>query len=166
MYLYRLRKNCLGIIYSAIKGASSHPINAQLIELMTEDYLQIFNDSYEDCTADPLFLDRFYNKFISSSEIVAEKFKMTNMEDQKNVLLSSLAYMMFANKKPDTLSSIAISHNKNHLDIDPDLYVVWLDCMIEAVRETDSRFGEHTEKAWRITMKPGIDYMIGKYNSP
>ncbi len=130
---------------------------------MNKGHLQEFNDSFERCIASPLFLDRFYEKFTSSSEEVAKKFTSTNMDVQKRMLLKSLAYMMLFNTKPEVLSSIAIKHNKEHLDIEPHLYSIWLECMIETVKETDIYFNEGTEDAWLITLQQGIDYMIGKY---
>lgn len=130
---------------------------------MEKDYLQIFNDSYLRCSDDPQFIDRFYTRFISSSEEVADKFKTTNMDVQKDMLLKSLAYMMNAHKRPNVLSLIASKHDKNHFDVPPHLYSVWLNCMIDAVEQTDPLFDKKIEEAWRFVMQPGIDYMVGRY---
>ena len=77
---------------------------------------------------DPLFLDQFYENFLSSSDEVRVAFKETDVETQKAMLMTSLVYMSHAHKdSPGLLSSIAEKHNKNHLNIKPYLYTLWLD---------------------------------------
>ena len=39
-----------------------------------------FNDSFERCINDPLFLDQFYEIFLASSDEVSAMFKDTDME--------------------------------------------------------------------------------------
>ena len=52
-----------------------------------------FNESFERCINDPLFLDQFYEIFLSSSDEVYQMFKNTEMETQKAMLMASLVYM-------------------------------------------------------------------------
>ena len=132
---------------------------------MRERYVELFNDSFERCSRDPEFLDRFYEIFMGTSDEVRDKFKNTDMQAQKNTLLYSLSYMMIAHSKPDVLKGIADRHNSSQLDIKPQLYALWLDSMVEAVRLTDPQTSERTEQAWRQVMQPGIDYMINRYEN-
>ena len=131
--------------------------------MIGEHWIEIFNDSFERCNGDPAFLDRFYDIFISSNSEVAEKFENTDMENQKGVLLISLSYMMMAHQTPQLLDKMAVRHSAQHLDIQPHLYSLWLDCMVEAVRLTDTKFNGGVEQAWRKMMQPGIDYIISRY---
>ena len=131
--------------------------------MIHEHWVQVFNDSFERCNGDPAFLDRFYDIFISSNEEVAEKFKHTDMAKQKGVLQISLSYMMMAHQTPQVLDKVAVRHNFDNLSIGPHLYSVWLDCMVEAVKLTDTKFNDTIEQAWRQMMQPGIDYIISKY---
>lgn len=131
--------------------------------MIGEHWIETFNDSFERCNGDPAFLERFYTIFISSNSEVAEKFKNTDMENQKSVLLISLSYMMMAHKSPQVLDKMAVRHSARHLDIQPHLYALWLDCMVEAVKATDSYFDDGVERAWRKMMQPGIDYIISKH---
>ena len=131
---------------------------------MTKNYLQVFNDSFQVCYANPGFINCFYHAFLNSSEEVRDKFKNTDMKTQKRMLRKSLAFMISANTNPDAISATAIRHNKNHLDIKPHLYTLWMDSMIEAVKKTDPRFRPITEDAWRVVLQPGIDYMIKMHN--
>lgn len=123
-----------------------------------------FNESFECCVNDPLFLDRFYEIFFSSSDKVKIMFRDTDMETQKAMLLTSMAYMTRAyNNKSNFLLQIAQSHNKNNLNINPILYPLWLDSLIAAAKFIDPLFDKNTEVLWRKIMQPGIDYMINRY---
>ena len=126
-----------------------------------------FNGSFERCINDPLFLDQFYDIFISSSDDIREMFKETDMGTQKAMLMTSLVYMSDAHKdSPGLLSSIAEQHDKNHLNIKPYLYTLWLDSLIAAAKSIDPLFDANTEKLWRETLQLGIDFMISKYDIP
>lgn len=49
------------------------------------------------------------------------------------------------------------------LDIHPELYDLWLECLIETVAEFDDGFRDEVELAWRLVLSPGIVYMKFKY---
>ncbi len=122
------------------------------------------NDSFERCINDPLFLDKFYEIFLSSSDEVYQMFKNTEMETQKAMLMTSLVYM--SNAHNDTLgllSKIANRHNKNNLKIKPHLYKLWLDSLVMAANSIDPLFDVNTEKLWRETLQSGIDFMVSRY---
>ena len=91
-------------------------------------------------------------------------FKDTDMGTQKAMLMTSLVYMSNAhNDTPDLLSKIANKHNKNNLNINPHLYKLWLDSLIAAANFIDPLFDINTEKLWRETLQPSIDFMISRY---
>jgi len=80
------------------------------------------------------------------------------------MLMTSLVYMSLAhNDESDLLSTIAEKHNKNNLKIKPYFYSLWLDSLIKAAQSIDPAFDIHTEKLWRETLQPGIDFMISQY---
>ncbi|MCK5356277.1 MAG: hypothetical protein KAJ63_14260, partial [Methyloprofundus sp.] len=87
-----------------------------------------FNDSFERCINDPLFLDQFYEIFLASSDEVSAMFTDTDMGTQKAMLMTSLVYMRDAH--PDLLASIAEKHNH----IKPYFYALWLDSLIAAAK--------------------------------
>ena len=132
---------------------------------MKQYYLELFNDSFERCRSEPEFMDRFYDLFTSGSAEVRDKFRNTDMEAQKRVLLISLSYMMIAHHDPTVLDKTAKAHSAGNLNIEPRLYVDWLNSMVEAVRLTDTHCSDEVLQAWRAVMQPGIDYMIQKYDS-
>lgn len=134
----------------------------QTILPMNNDILDIFTESLSRCTKDPKFMDVFYQKFIGESERVKEHFKNTDMEKQKRMLLHSLANMVIAYERPEILHDVAVKHDARHLNIMPDLYVNWLECLIQAAEITDPMFSREVERSWRIVMQNGIDYLISK----
>ena len=136
---------------------------------LNERDAELFNDSLERCTSGRQFLDRFYELFAGSSAEVAAKFANTDFRVQKAALKVSL-YMIMASieRKPEGtvhLERIAARHSRSGLDIGPHLYDLWLDCLIQAVRECDPLFGEETEQTWRRVMRVGIEFLKSKYVS-
>lgn len=134
---------------------------------MTEEEIELFNDSLEHCTAKPDFLDHFYRMFIGSSPEVAQKFEHTDFKRQKMVLRTSLYMMMLAamgkSEANAYLEHIAEVHSRKGRDIQPGLYDLWLDCLVRTVEEFDPTFNASTERAWRDMMTPGIEIMKSCY---
>jgi hypothetical protein len=61
------------------------------------------------------------------------------------------------------LERIVPRHSRSGLGIGPHLYDLWLDCLIQAVRECDPLFGEETERAWHRVMRVGIELLKSRY---
>jgi hemoglobin-like flavoprotein len=125
-----------------------------------------FDASYWRTTHEVLdgveFADAFYERFLSASDAVRAKFAKTDFERQKKVLMTSLAFMssFSASGVPNVVvEKIAESHSRGGLDIAPPLYDLWLECLVDTVREFDREFSPDVEAAWRGTLRPGIEYM-------
>ena len=131
------------------------------------DAFAAFRDSHRRVHEDPSFLDRFYQRFIASSDKVREKFVNTDFKRQVHVLEMTLKMVLMASRGSDAaesyLSYIAERHDRHHLDIEPELYGLWLDALMATVAESDPEYGPAVEAAWRETMGFAIDYMISRY---
>ena len=135
------------------------------------DYAKIFSDSNQRVLAkttskEEEFFDVFYDRFIASSPLVLEKFKNVDMGSQKRMLKQSLAYLLnlFVMKKiPDHLVSIAQQHDRDHADIPPELYGLWLECLVDTVKEFDPQFDDDVELAWRLVCSQVIALMTFVY---
>jgi hemoglobin-like flavoprotein len=83
------------------------------------------------------------------------------------VMRLSLRMMAMASVGSDAadlyLEYIAKQHDRHHLDIEPELYELWLEALIDTVRECDNEFNAEVEQAWRSVLRYGIDYMISHY---
>lgn len=104
---------------------------------------------------------------MASSKEVSEKFKNTDLKKQKRMLKASLFMLVLATEGKaeglEHLKKIAESHNRHNLDIKPELYELWLECLIQTVEKFDRKFDSKIENIWRKTMKVGITFMISRY---
>ena len=133
---------------------------------MYERDVELFNDSIERCFCKPEFLRHFYTLFLASSDRVARKFERTDMRKQARLLKTSLYIMMLASGESERgvhLERLAKLHGRAGLDIKPELYDLWLDCLLRAVAEFDPLFDVDTETAWRRVLQPGIEFMKSGY---
>ena len=113
------------------------------------------------------FFAVFYGRFIACSSLVEEKFRHIDMEAQKEMLKQSLLVLLeicSTRQIPDRMREIARKHDRKHADITPDLYDLWLRCIIETAKEFDPEFDERVELAWRLVCSQGIAYMIFMYD--
>ncbi len=126
-----------------------------------------FADSLGRCLANPDFLTRFYELFGASSEEVAEKLRGIDLERQKRALAASLYVIVMALEGGDTatmyLDQVARRHGREDLDIRPELYDAWLDCLVQAVREYDPQYNTVVEQMWRGVMREAIKQMTARY---
>jgi len=136
---------------------------------MPSPIVESFLASLKRCLATPDFLRTFYERFMDSSEEVAEKFQHTEFPRQTRVLADSLYVMAVAAESgPEgvvwaELDRLALRHNRGDLDVRPELYDSWLECLVATAREYDPQFSPHTEAAWRQTLAPGIAYLRSRY---
>lgn len=137
------------------------------------DVESIFDDSLKRvCSRDvdgQDFFEAFYARFTGSSAEVAEHFSATDMSRQHTMLKKALYHLLtfYASSDADFyLASVAVSHSRAHLDICPELYDLWLETLIDAVRSFDPLFDADIELAWRLVMAPGIVFMKFHYDRP
>lgn len=115
------------------------------------------------------FFERFYDNFFALSDEVRRKFRHTDMKTQVGMLEKSMYHLIsfyVAKEASDYLRSIADSHSQGNYDVKPQYYDLWLDALIQTVRELDPEFEDQVELAWRIAMTPGILYMKFHCNRP
>lgn len=123
--------------------------------------------SLNRCTRVVDFIDRFYERFLASSPDVRRKFARTDFRVQRRVLSKSLALIADATagrqKSLQELNERARTHDRDHLDITPELYDLWLEALIETVEECDMHYNATVGKAWRKIMGFAVDYMKARY---
>lgn len=132
-------------------------------EIFDESYKRILNTQRDGKG----FFEAFYDRFLSGNEEIAERFANTDMDVQQSMLKKSF-YSLFAfyasSQSDDYISTIAERHNRQNLDIRPEFYDVWLECLITTVKQFDDESSDDVELAWRLVMTPGITYMKFKYD--
>lgn len=113
------------------------------------------------------FFNFFYHSLFSSDRAIFEMFKKTNMQSQKKALRDSIQYMLMlnagsqiANRKFDQL---AITHDREHRNVKPELYQHWVDSLIKALASFDPQFNLSLSKKWHLAVATGIDRIKSKY---
>lgn len=130
---------------------------------------EVFRASLKRCLADQEFLREFYELFMASSPEVREKFKDTEFPRQTRVLADSLYLMAVASESKEDaiawkeLDRLAEHHSRTGLDVRPDLYASWLECLVKAARKSDPEFSSQIEAAWRTSLAPGIEHLRSRY---
>jgi len=133
------------------------------------DHVESFLASLKRCFARPDFMLDFYGLFMARSDEIRARFANTDFKRQTRVLAESLWVMAVAAQAPKEspawgdLPRLARMHARDKLDIRPELYDDWLDCLIEAAQRHDPLFSPELEEAWRDTLAVGIAYMRSKY---
>jgi hemoglobin-like flavoprotein len=136
---------------------------------MATSDVDVFRASLKRCLADNNFIHHFYDLFMASSPEVREKFKSTDFPRQARVLADSLYLMAVAAESKDDsiagseLTRLAAKHSHTGLDIRPQLYQGWLDCLLTAARDYDPQFTPEIEASWRKALAPGIDHLRSAY---
>ena len=82
--------------------------------------LEIFDRSLGRCNARPGFLDRFYERFLSMSPKVREKFAKTDFVRQKRALRASFHMMLLA------------AGMRALVDFDQNRFFLWIGCSASA----------------------------------
>jgi hemoglobin-like flavoprotein len=129
-----------------------------------ENHHQLLNISYQRAISpDPeLFFKYYYDKFFNADPQIAALFSNTDMERRTKILMESMTHIISfvaTNESNEEINRIAISHGKDNLNIPTKFYDVWLECLIDTVREHDPEFNSQVETAWRVIMSPGLEYM-------
>ncbi|HCV79220.1 globin domain-containing protein [Pseudomonas oryzihabitans] len=121
--------------------------------------------SYGRCCASPAFFDDFYQRFLASSPRVREKFVHTDMAAQKLLLRQGIMNLVLvARGMPATkLRQLGESHCRARLDIGPELYDLWVDCLLATLAEHDPDFSPALRQEWRDVLEAGIAVMRSYY---
>lgn len=130
---------------------------------------ETFRASLKRCLANNDFLHDFYELFMASSAEVREKFKSTDFPRQARVLADSLYLMSVASESKEDaiawkeLDRLAVAHSRKGLDVRPELYESWLQCLLKAASRYDPEFSPALEEAWRRALGPGIEHLSAGY---
>jgi truncated hemoglobin YjbI len=129
-------------------------------------YLDLFTESYARVVLDPSrpeqLVARFYEQFLSRSELAQELFQNADMDKQRANLRSGMLHVggfVSTGLQPTIgMRSLAASHQGMQLTrADYDL---WLECLVDAVGEVDPPAKVDVADAWRIALAPAISFML------
>ncbi|PJA79180.1 MAG: hypothetical protein CO149_02175, partial [Nitrospirae bacterium CG_4_9_14_3_um_filter_51_5] len=118
----------------------------------------------------PKFLDRFYDIFLGSHPRIKPMFSPTQMAQQKQLLKTGVA-MLISHVEGKaagtmTLDRIGKSHSKKKLNIQPGLYQYWINSLVTATKECDTKWTPDIERSWHTVLRAGVDYIVEQYEKP
>ncbi len=126
--------------------------------------LAMFRSSLLRCVSNIHFLEYFYDAFIASSPDVKKAFAHSDMERQMAMLNASLYQLLNLYDKRDEhtkeyIAELGAMHGQHGHQVPAELYDLWLDSLLDAVRRCDPKYDEQVDRAWREVMQYGIDLM-------
>lgn len=128
---------------------------------------EVFLASLSRCEDDEGFIDKFYARFLDSSDEIRTKFIHTNFAQQRQKLRRSLQLCVEATDGTPAglieLRERSTSHDRYHLNIKPHHYDVWLESLIETAKECDRHWTTQLEEIWRRLLGHVIKRMIAAY---
>lgn len=121
--------------------------------------------SYGRCCASPGFFEAFYQRFLASSPIIRAKFAATDLVAQRHLLRAGiLNLVLYARGMSDAkLRALGQRHSRAGFDIRPELYELWLDALLQTVREHDREASHEDLVAWREVLGKGIALITSYY---
>lgn len=132
--------------------------------MLSSDLEEVFRQSYARVlrARGDAFFDDFYDRFFAASAQIRARFAASDMERQRRMLRGSFAVLLafyLSRRVTADLEAIAMRHGRADLDINPEWYAVWMDCLADTVRADDPEFAPVVELAWRTALSPGIEVM-------
>ena len=124
-----------------------------------ESYARVFGgDVAMDDRADAFF-SAFYDRF-TADESVGRLFERTDRSRQVQMLKKSLfqlvSFYVVSNPTAE-LERLRDLHNR--LRLPPAMFDVWMEALLDTVRQFDEQFDETTQLAWCWALAPGIAFM-------
>jgi len=135
--------------------------------LASDLHTEIFHASLGRCQAAPDFYAHFYDNFLRSNKEIRIKFEGVDMDRQIRMLSASMQMVMLASQPgldPALyLKRVAKRHSRHDLDIPAHLYDIWLEKLLQTVKEIDPKYDASVREAWVQVMAVGIQYMRSCY---
>lgn len=139
-----------------------------MARLLSETLVQGFHDSFDRVKERPGFFDVFYERFLASSDEVAEKFAGLNLARIKRLLRDSFYLILMASDgnpaATKRLEQLGDLHEQ--IGIGRHLHDLWLETLMSVVEEFDPRYDAEVDRSWRAVLGVGIDLVKNKATLP
>ncbi len=143
----------------------------EVVEVQTvvasQGLLQV-RQSYGRMLAHGGLFERFYDILIQRSPKVARMFAHTDLSQQYELLEQSITMSLLfpqgnviANQ---AVARIRASHRHDRLNIEPAMYELWLDSLMQAFAEHDPFFSDELEADWRRLLSVTINHIKSGYH--
>ncbi|WP_413112492.1 globin [Thaumasiovibrio sp. DFM-14] len=123
---------------------------------------ETFNDSYDRCLQHKDFFSVFLHTFQQQEGDIAQKFAHLDAKRLQGMLKGAIYMIMLSINSVDArtkLHQYGKKHGPNGVNVTPEDYDTWLDCLLFSVKVCDPLYDEQIEQAWRTCFQFGIDIM-------
>jgi len=105
---------------------------------------------------------------MQSSDDIRQRFEHIDLEAQADILAHSIVMsFLFVDKDHQvaarSLDKVRESHSRANLNVPPELYDIWLTCMIETVAVCDPQAEETLLRDWHTVMSVAINHIREGY---
>ncbi|PKM22894.1 MAG: globin [Gammaproteobacteria bacterium HGW-Gammaproteobacteria-14] len=121
--------------------------------------------SYGRCCRREQFFEDFYSVFLGKSDAVRGMFSSTNMTEQRRLLRAGITWLlMYARGAPGgKLHHLGETHSRKGYDVNPALYGLWVEALMESVQRHDPDYSLELDQRWRNVLRPGIEVISGAW---
>lgn len=137
-------------------------VDNQLIAEVTE-----VRNSYGRAILASAFFDDFYDAFLESSPSLRPMFARSDLAKQKSLLREGITFLvMYAADSPTgkrKVDELASTHSRTGFAVRPEMYQLWVDSLLTAVKKHDAGFGPGLDAKWRRVLDKGISRMRQGY---
>jgi len=113
-------------------------------------------------------VSEFYVRLMDSSAEIRKKFEGVDMTDQASFLAHAIVMsFLFIDKNQHLakkcLDDVRKTHAQNNLNIAPELYDIWLECLLETVSLCDPHANDALLTDWHDVMSVAITHIRDGY---
>lgn len=132
-----------------------------------ERHIAAVRASYARCCRKEDFIDVFYFNLTSNAPETGAMFAETDMLTQDTLVRAGIGHLIdFADGVSGVKSKIeelGRRHDRNHINVRPELYRAWADSLTQAVEECDDAYDQSLQTAWQGVLRNGIEVMMSLY---
>jgi hemoglobin-like flavoprotein len=107
---------------------------------------------------------RFYELFLEADPRFKEMFRNTDFQKQTDLLTHGIMVLIQYSEGSASgemaVRRIGELHKPGKVNVTPDMYPIWVDCLMKTLRELDPEFTRELETQWRLALRKGINTMI------
>jgi len=113
-------------------------------------------------------VSEFYVRLMAASSDIRKKFEGVDMVEQTSLLSHSIVMsFLFIDKNQQVakkcLDDVRKTHARNNLNIKPELYDIWLECLLETVSLCDPHANDTLLSDWHDVMSVAINHIREGY---
>ena len=134
---------------------------------MEKSVVDAVKQSYGRTLADADLMRNFYEIFTASHPDIVKMFVRTDIKKQRDTLKTSLSMaILFPQDNvvaKSAMKRVRDSHSRGKLNINPELYMHWLNALVAVVSMSDPEFTPVLEQQWREVLGHTVSYIQEGY---